>query len=1327
MFNNIWNRVLTVKIVKWGGGYSRWLAWTTAGLLVLTLLIHLGSRRSPPDFLESEAERMTAQRFKYKKAFEDWVSLCEGRATSELNRWGANAQQAGLPDWQLQVFRSDSLMYWSQGRLTVAEDALPGSGWMRLPRQICWRYDTLVGTIRYRFTCPLLVYQSGNWRFCDPFGRVLQGREAVEFLWNGMPTDNRPWYPYNKAEAESIANSQDQAEAVPSPSSGRAYWRTANPVDAVQLAEYALWVARLSLVAALLMGLLLIVGIRNRPIPLTRKIIAWVLLLFSWRLLLLPLSIICGWERLAWFDPGLFAAHRLLPSLGDLWLYIVMLWAIPATLALYPASIWRVLLRPLRYHLGGVGGVLLLFFTLSFSTLTWLVTRDLLVNGGIPLSFNELTGLNAFTFPAFMAVVALVLLNTLVWGVWMRCWLLQIPLKAFLIRLALSVALWLGVLSLTGEGAWLRGLPELWLPLLIVLLFYFLLHRPALGFMKRMRHPHMGQSLSRVLLVYFSLAAAFQLADGGARRQANRANLVAERLTNPYDERAITELSAMIPRLRADSLLLSGIYRHESTPERWQSLIILGHLTGYLDRYQLVETCFLPDLRPDVGFNLIDSFNMGGKGQQQRAIDPKSVRSKGVPSPDTPRTEEQVDQLPSAVTLIRQFTEQARQGFGINVPLPPRSGRSDTLYLRLLRRDPVASGGMWGLAANRTLGGDGAYPEFSFALYRYGLLQRSSGSISYPLRERDLNRKGASASNEPNTNSWTHGGGTPVGFVRQAQHIITQLTDGSSLVVSFRPQDWLDLPAMGIALLLSAWLLILLTEGIRRLGRNNLRWQLGYRERIGLGLVATGLVTVVAGGYATLAYSVRSREASQQDNLAARLEDLYTALAPLLNEDVLNRTTSSSLGIFGASIPPLSSVLGVDDYRLAELARRMQVDFALYDGQGRLLYSSLPEVDRLPFVTQRLVPMAWTALARDGQSRFVHSHQQGWVDAWSAYRPVFPRGDRLAGVLQMVVPRSDAVGKSEYNAFLGNLLRLYLLLLLFSFLLSYSVARRITRPIRALTLQMMRNRFGEKAPMGGYPRNDEVGLLIHSYNELLLELQESARLLAKSEREQTWRQVARQIAHEIRNPLTPMKLKLQRLIRDRSTHPERFEARLGEDLSVVLEQIDVLAAVSDEFGAFARSEPLKNAVFDVRDGIQPAVALFSHIGVITFEDHLPADDSGEMMGDVQQIQRVFQNLLRNAQQAVAEGVEPKVRIELKRHGKRYIVLVADNGQGIPESFSERIFEPNFTTKGSGMGLGLAIVSRIVEQHSGLIHFETAPGIGTQFTLQFPALADPEAT
>jgi signal transduction histidine kinase len=110
-----------------------------------------------------------------------------------------------------------------------------------------------------------------------------------------------------------------------------------------------------------------------------------------------------------------------------------------------------------------------------------------------------------------------------------------------------------------------------------------------------------------------------------------------------------------------------------------------------------------------------------------------------------------------------------------------------------------------------------------------------------------------------------------------------------------------------------------------------------------------------------------------------------------------------------------------------------------------------------------------------------------------------------------------------------------------------------------------------------------------------------------------------------------------------------------------------------------------------------------------------------MMGDVQQIQRVFQNLLRNAQQAVAEGVEPRVRIELKRDGMHYTVLVADNGQGIPESFKERIFEPNFTTKGSGMGLGLAIVSRIVEQHAGVIKFETAPGIGTQFTLEFPSI------
>jgi len=1306
-----------------GGRFIRWTGLLTAILILLVLSLHFGSQLEPGDFLEAEEERIHEMVDKNEQAFHDWVSRCEDGRESEVGRWATAAQQAGLPDWQLQVFQGDSPMYWSQGRLTASEDALPGKGWMRLPRQICWRFDTLVGAARYRFTWPLLIYQSGNWRFCDPTGRLLPGREPVEFLWNSNPAGGRGWYPYHKGEKIEDTPADANLKRTGLLVSGRVYWRTANAIDTVQPAVYGLWVARLSLLAALLIALLLIGKIRRMSMPLTRRLSTWILALLAWRLLLLPVSVACGWERLAWFDPGLFAAHRLLPSLGDLWLYLLMLWAIPATLAMYPAPEWRAVLLPLRTDRGGIRSVMVLFCTLSFTTLSWLVTRDLLVNGGIPLSFNELTGLNAFTLPAFMAVVALILFNTLIWGIWMRCWLVQGSLKVFLIRILLSVALWLGVLAFTGEGSWIRGLPGLWIPLLLILLLFYLLKNRSKILFKRIWHTHTGQSMSRLLLVYFSLAAAYQLADGGERRQANRANFVAARLTNPYDERAIAELSALIPRLRADSLLLSGIYGNETTPERWQTLITLGHLTGYLDRYQLVETCFLPDLRPDSVVFKVDSIQIQEEPPLSDGSDAKrSIGGINGTGPDSILSESRADGLPDPVTLIRQFTEQARQGFGINVPLPPISGRSDTLYLRLLRRDPVASGGMWGLTANRTPGGDETYPEFSFALYRSGLLQRSSGSISYPLRESDLNRTRAREGDQK-TDDWEYSTGTSVGPVRPAQHIITSLDDGGSLVVSFRPQDWLDLPAMAIALLLTSWLLILISEGVSRLGRNHLSWQLGYRERIGLGLVATGLVIVVAGGYATLAYSVRSREASQQDNLATRLEDLYTVLVPLLNEDVLNRTTASTLWVAGAAQLPISGLAGVDDYRLAEIARRMQVDYALYDGQGRLLYSSLPEVDRLPFVTQRLAPPAWQALAWEGRSRFVHSNEQSWVDAWSAYRPVYPRGDRLAGVLQMVVPYSDAVGKAEHNTFLGNLLRLYLLLLLFSFLLSYSVALRITRPIRALTLQMIRNRHGVKEPMGGYPRNDEVGLLIHSYNELLLELQESARLLAKSEREQAWRQVARQIAHEIRNPLTPMKLKLQRLLRDRSAHPERFAERFNEDLSVVLEQIDVLAAVSDEFGAFARSEPLKKAVFDLRDGIRPAVALFGHVGIIEFEDQLPSEDGGRMMGDVQQIQRVFQNLLRNAQQAVAEGVEPRVRVELRRNGKRYTVMVADNGQGIPESFSERIFEPNFTTKGSGMGLGLAIVSRIVEQHAGSISFETSPETGTQFTLQFPAYSD----
>lgn len=174
--------------------YIRWLVWPTAFLALLAILIQWGSRQSPQEFLESEGQRLEEQLGQHKKDFNDWVSLCEDDRYSETNRWGNAAQQVGMPDWQLQVFWKDSLVYWSQGRLTASEDATSGFGWMRLPRQICWRFDTLVGTHRYRFTRPLLVYQSGNWRFCDANGRVLPGSEAVEWLWNGNPSDNRPWY-----------------------------------------------------------------------------------------------------------------------------------------------------------------------------------------------------------------------------------------------------------------------------------------------------------------------------------------------------------------------------------------------------------------------------------------------------------------------------------------------------------------------------------------------------------------------------------------------------------------------------------------------------------------------------------------------------------------------------------------------------------------------------------------------------------------------------------------------------------------------------------------------------------------------------------------------------------------------------------------------------------------------------------------------------------------------------------------------------------------------------------------------------------------------------
>ncbi|MDD4646335.1 MAG: ATP-binding protein, partial [Bacteroidales bacterium] len=262
-------------------------------------------------------------------------------------------------------------------------------------------------------------------------------------------------------------------------------------------------------------------------------------------------------------------------------------------------------------------------------------------------------------------------------------------------------------------------------------------------------------------------------------------------------------------------------------------------------------------------------------------------------------------------------------------------------------------------------------------------------------------------------------------------------------------------------------------------------------------------------------------------------------------------------------------------------------------------------------------------------------------------------------------------------------------------------------------------RFGRKNQPIEYQRNDEIGRLVKEYNRMVSELQASAEKLARSERESAWREMARQIAHEIKNPLTPMKLSVQHLRKAWKDGAPDLDQYIDRMTNSLVDQIDTMTNIANEFSKFAQVPGAHFEAIELNAKIRGIVGLFEDLCTVNLDMNELNHKEIMIFADPEQVIQVFNNLIRNAVQAVDEGVEPVVNISVVSREDTVMVKVADNGTGIPEELRSRLFEPNFTTKSSGMGLGLAIAKKIMEGAGGKIWFETDNDTGTTFYLEWP--------
>jgi len=400
--------------------------------------------------------------------------------------------------------------------------------------------------------------------------------------------------------------------------------------------------------------------------------------------------------------------------------------------------------------------------------------------------------------------------------------------------------------------------------------------------------------------------------------------------------------------------------------------------------------------------------------------------------------------------------------------------------------------------------------------------------------------------------------------------------------------------------------------------------------------------------------------------------------------------------------------------KICELAHVHSLDLNLFDLDGKLILSSDPKIfeeknipdDVSPLILQKLV---------NGNERIIEEKAHTQTNYYLAYWHFSDLEGRPLGVTN--VPYFDAKNDSreDLEEFLGDLILIYVGLFLAASLISLFLSGYIANSLHRIGEKMKEVDLAKKNLPLEWHSNDELGQLVQEYNRMLEAAEKSTTALAKSERESAWREMAKQVAHEIKNPLTPMKLRIQHLQKAHNENAKDWDQKFKTTSESLINQIDVLTNIANEFSTFAQMPKAKNELLNISTIIKDSIETFNTQGLECSITYIKNSNDGiSIKADKDQMLRVFNNLIKNALQSIPTGTAGKVEIIETEYNGMIKLEIKDNGSGIPTDIQENIFVPNFTTKSKGMGLGLSMVKNIIENLGGQIWFKTSPDSGTSF-------------
>jgi len=531
-------------------------------------------------------------------------------------------------------------------------------------------------------------------------------------------------------------------------------------------------------------------------------------------------------------------------------------------------------------------------------------------------------------------------------------------------------------------------------------------------------------------------------------------------------------------------------------------------------------------------------------------------------------------------------------------------------------------------------------------------------------------------------------------------HFVHNVSEGEVIVISRPSTEVLLYAVCGILLaILAFFVLSLLSMRGRRSSGSHY-----YQTRISLTLYISLLLTLVVMAGFSVWFVYKRNNADMQGIMTARINTLQSMLQErlrLVEDENQLRTPETQAEMEG-------------------IGNNLKCDITLFSPNGLMAFSTTPEVYERMILGQRIDAQAYYNILYGHMRFYMQRERVGRRSYYALYAPIFNSGGQMVAIASS--PFTDVTQDLETEAatHIATVITIFLLLLLMARVLTYEVISRMFRPLREMSRRMKVTDVDHLEPLE-YQQEDEITPLVNAYNRMVKDLGESSRRLAQVERDKAWTDMARRVAHDLKNPLTPIKLQLQMLMRMKQTGNPAWEDRFDEVASTVLYHVDLLADSADQFSTFAKMYEQKTEPIDLNLLVQQEVDLFNSRDDISLE-YLGLEHAA-VTGPRPQLTRVVVNLITNAIQAV-DGNEGEKRIVIALRNATedgfYEIAVDDNGPGVLEQNQNKIFTPDFTTKTSGSGLGLAICKRIVEHCGGTISYARSLTLGGAcFTVKYP--------